>query len=165
MSKEIELSQGKVALVDDEDFDILNRYKWYAYQEKSGHWYVKRTPSINGKRVPEQKMHRVILGLQPGDKIQTDHINHNGLDNRRENLRKCTHAENQYNQRIRQHSSRYKGVSWDERRGKWIAQIRINGGNEYLGCFNDEDNAAKAYNLVAIGYFGGFANLNEIKGV
>jgi hypothetical protein len=106
-------------------------------------------------------MHREIMGAAEGQVV--DHINHDGLDNRRCNLRVCSHAENVRNQRgQRGRSSGYKGVSRDRRLGKWRAQIWHNGKHTYLGLFESEAAAARAYNAKARDLFGAFAYLNEV---
>jgi hypothetical protein len=106
-------------------------------------------------------MHREIAGPGPGQVV--DHINHDGLDNRRCNLRVCSHAENVRNQRGQYgRSSRYKGVSRDRRLGKWRAQIWHNGKHTYLGLHDSETAAAEAYNAKARELFGEFAYLNEV---
>ena len=158
--REILLTQGKVALVDDADYEWLNQFKWQTSKAKHL-FYAIRT--IGTK--PNQKiisMHSVILGTPKG--MQTDHINHDGLDNRRSNLRLCTSAENQYNQRIqsRNKSSKFKGVYWNIPAGKWLSRICVNGVRFYLGCFNSEVEAAEAYDNAAKKHFGDFSELNFV---
>ena len=155
--RQIELSQGKVSLVDDVDFEWLNQWKWYAW--KSGNtFYALRTT----KKGTTFRIHRELLGLRFGDGRQVDHVNGNGLDNRRENLRTCTSAQNQYNQKIRQGSSRFKGVRWSKRDKRWYARIRFNGKQIHLGTFVVEVDAAKTYNKAAIKMHGKFAKLNIV---
>jgi len=162
--KEIQLSQGRVckntgkyvALVDDEDFDSLNSFLWYT-QKHGNTFYAGRKITINGK-LTAQYMHGVILN---GKGI--DHIDHNGLNNQKANLRLCTQRENQMNRsKSINKSSVYKGVYFYKRTGKWKAQIAINGKNIHLGYFASEVEAAKAYNDKAIAFFCEFANLNII---
>jgi len=162
MTKEIPLTQGKVTIVDDEDFEYLNQWKWHAAKRYQT-WYAKRC-STKGEGLPLKKeitMHRVIMNTRPG--LHTDHINRDGLDNRRENLRECTHSQNHMN-RIshRGSSSQYKGVSWHSRDKIWQASIRINKACTYLGSFHSEIEAAKVYNAAAEKLFGEFSNLNEV---
>ena len=149
---EIPLTKNKVTIIDDEDYDLVKDYKWHAAK---GHkqWYAYRSGRINGERA----MHRLILGdICKGKEV--DHINHNGLDNRRSNLRPCTHAENHYNQRkTRKTASGYKGVYWHKKAGKWAAQIMIDGRQRHLGLFVNEGNAVKARNQAAKKYHGAFA--------
>ena len=105
-------------------------------------------------------MHRDIL--KPPDHLCVDHINHNGIDNRRANLRLATHRQNSYN-RIhftKNPSSKYKGVSFRKRTKKWDAKIRYDGKNKHIGSFKDEIEAAKAYDEAAKKYQGEFAALN-----
>ncbi len=122
--KQILLTQGKIALVADADYDWLNQWKWYVLKDRSGSFYAVRSSSQKkGKRYPIY-MHRLILGLERGDKREGDHRNHNTLDNRRSNLRICTQQQNLTNQKPRSNgTSKYKGVTWDKHRKKWYAQI------------------------------------------
>jgi len=155
--RKIKLTQGKVALVDNNMFDCLNKHKWHAYCHHR-HWYAIRSiRKANGKQTT-QSMHRIIINIPKG--LQIDHQNHNGLDNRKSNLRICTNAQNQYNQKLRQGSSKYKGVYLDKQREKWKAQIQLNNKQIHIGRFLDEIDAAKAYDKKAIELFGKFACLN-----
>ena len=158
--KTIPLTQGKVALVDDVDYDELNRFKWSAHY-RHNNWYAARNgSSINGKR-KFIYMHREILGLKPGDGIKTDHKNHNGLANWRDNLRICTNAENLRNKKPKKGcTSQYKGVCWHKDCHKWVTHIKINNHYAHLGLFTSEIEAAKAYDAAAIRNFGEFALLN-----
>lgn len=162
----IPLTQGQIAIVDDEDYEELSQFKWYA--QKRGQTYLAaRTYYENGKKKFEY-MHRRIVRAPDG--LVVDHINGNGLDNRRSNLRICTRAEN--NRNIHRHLSRkrakvvsrFKGVYWDERSKKWTAQIRVNRRQIWLGMFEDEIQAALAYDAAAFCYFGEFARPNFGKG-
>jgi hypothetical protein len=105
-------------------------------------------------------IHRIILGLSKGDDLQVDHINRNGLDNRRENLRVCTHQQNQMNRPSRGGSSSYKGVDWRTSHNKWRASIKLNQKKKFLGHFQTELEAAQAYDAAAIILHGEFALLN-----
>lgn len=159
--KKISLTQGQVALVDNEDYDWLNQYKWYA-DKRRGNFYAIRSSWKNGKHYPVY-MHREILKLKRGDKRQGDHINHNILDNKRENLRICTNRQNGMNQKVHSNStSQFKGVCWHKVAKKWIANITIEGKTKHIGLFGLEENAALAYNKAAKKYFGNFAYLNVL---
>ncbi len=156
---EIELTQGKVAIIDDKDFPIVANYKWYAFQSKHD-WYAQVHIKGNNKRTSLQ-MHRLIIGVLPS--IQIDHIDHNGLNNRRSNLRFATNQQNNFNRKSHVNSSsKYKGVSWKKRERKWVAQISIKGKNKHLGYYANEKEAAMAYNKVALKLFGNFAYLNDV---
>jgi len=151
--REIKLTQGKVALVDDADFEELSKHKWWAYYRRSeNRWYcARKAPS--GVERPRQKtvyMHAVIAGTQPG--FDTDHIDGDGLNNTRRNLRVCTRAENQHNQTRKNQgrTSRYRGVSWNNKNRKWEAVIRSNWKQAYLGGFDSEHDAAGAYDVAGI---------------
>jgi len=159
MSKEIQLTHGKVVIVDDADFEWLNQWRWYAV--KGGHtWYAKRS-ICNGKTSKPISMHRQILGLTFNDGQETDHKNHNGLDNQRHNLRPCTPSQNQHNQRPKKDgTSKYKGVSWHTRDARWTVAIEVNDKTIYLGRFRSEKTAALAYDKAVKKYFGEFACTN-----
>jgi len=159
--KTIALTQNKIALIDDEDHEALNRHRWHAYRDGNV-WYARRNSSrIKGKRFVIL-MHREILGLQKGDRRHTDHTDGNGLNNRRSNLRICSCQQNQYNQRRREMgTSKHKGVCWYGGLKKWRADIRINRKRVSLGYFDSEKDAAKAYNSAALKHFGEYAVLNE----
>ena len=159
--KEIQLTQGKVALVDDQDYEVLAQHKWYAYKDWRT-WYARwHMPTVAGKRTVVL-MHRVIMGAAPGQ--QVDHWDGDGLHNWRKNLRYCTTAENQHNQRHKQagSTSHYKGVCWHKNAGKWAARIKVNYKRIWLGLYGLESDAARAYNAAAVKHFGEFASLNEI---
>jgi hypothetical protein len=159
MVKEILLSQGTIAIVDDEDYERLSAYKW-CYSSTIG--YAVSREYVNGKK-RALLMHRFILDA-PSDKI-TDHINRDKLDNRKENLRLCSRAENNRNIGIRSHNKGiYKGVYWVPTRNKWQVTIRHNKKPMYLGSFENPHEAALMYNFWAKDLFGEFAVLNEIKG-
>ena len=158
--REILLTQGQVALVDDSDFEFLSQWKWCA-RYSNGHWDALRSSRTKDGKCYTIKMSRQILGLELGDKRQGDHQNHNTLDNRRDNLRICTNQENNMNRMSNQNSSsKFKGVSWYERCKKWQVHIQIDGGRKHIGYFNKEKNAALAYDAAAIREFGEFAHLN-----
>ena len=155
--KEIKLSQNKVALVDDEDFEYLNQFKWYALKKSNTYYAVRNIRLANGKQT-SIRMHRVILNVPKG--METDHKNQNGLDNQRENLRICTRQENAMNgSSHKDSSSKFKGVSWYDR--KWHSQIEYKGVSKHLGGFLLENEAALSYNKKAIELFGEFAKLNN----
>lgn len=156
--KEISLTQGKVALVDDGDFDWLNHYTWHAL--KTGYTFYASTSIFwNGKH-KNVYMHRLLLDIPSG--FDTDHRDSDGLNNTRANLRVASRSLNNANSRKRKGTtSKYKGVSWKSDKGKWRAQIRLNRWF-YLGCFVNEIEAALAYNKAALEHFGEFAKLNPI---
>jgi len=169
--KEIKLSQegtnkGRyVAKVDDEDYQFLMEWNWYALiTDRANTIYAARVEYINGKQ-KQHLMHRVIMEPPMGYKI--DHKDHNGLNNQKSNLRICTTAENNRNRKLRiDNKTGYKGVSINtRRRGDKIysrirADIRINNKTTFLGHFDTIIAAAKAYDHAAKKHFGEFANLN-----
>jgi len=151
MSKLILLTQGKHAIVDDENYYWLNRWKWYAHKERNNFYAFRGRDDI--------KMHRLIMGAKKGQQI--DHRNRGGLDNRRYNLRFCTNAQNLQNARKRKNcSSQYKGVCWDKSKKKWIAYIGLNQKLLFLGRYDSEIEAANIYNKKAKKLFGEFERLN-----
>lgn len=168
MSKEIRLTRGKVAVVDDEDYEFLSRYKWFAVKSKKGNtYYAIRRFQQNGKD-KSMLMHRQIMdadnkGIIKGRRLFIDHKNRNGLDNRKSNLRFCTMSQNIANSRpTRNSSSKFKGVCWHICCGKWYARIMQKRRCIDLGLFENEVDAAKAYNQKAKELFGEFARLNVI---
>ena len=159
--KEIELTKGQVAYVDDEDFEWLNQWKWFT--RVRGHLlYVSRyikQPSGKRERI---HMHREIM--HPSVGVIIDHIDGNGLNNQKSNLRLCNKAQNKMNSIAhRGSSSKYKGVALREN-GKWRSIIRINKKLLHLGTFVSEVEAAEAYNRMATELFGDFARLNQLTG-
>jgi len=163
--KEIKLTQGKVALVDDLDFDLVAPFTWCAAQEKEGYFTaVTRIPIKNGKqRQKTIKMHRLLMDAYLYDGLIIDHINGNPLDNQRCNLRICTKAQNVMNSKIpKRNASGFKGVSFCSRMKKWKTGIMVNSKSIHLGYFNDKMQAAQAYNEAAKKYFGEFAKLNQL---
>jgi len=151
----IPLTQGKFAIVDAEDYDRLAKYKWHCRRSKNK-FYAYRTERKTRKTIG---MHREILGAPPG--LLVDHIDGNGLNNRKSNLRLCTYSQNTYNRRPNRNSiSKYKGVTYHKRNKKWEAKIILNGKFIYLGGFDDEIEAALAYDRKAAELFGEFAYLN-----
>ncbi|NLH45016.1 MAG: Fis family transcriptional regulator [Acholeplasmataceae bacterium] len=153
--KEIILTQNKTALVDDDDFDLLIQFRWWAVNEHN-HFYA--STEINGKQI---KMHRFLLNPSIGQKV--DHVDGNGLNNQRNNIRICNTSQNAMNsKKCADGRSKYKGV-WIVNKGKKKrirAALRLNGVLISLGSFKDELTAAKAYDKAALKYFGEFANLN-----
>lgn len=160
--KEIPLTKGYVALVDDDDYAYLSKFKWYwstGYAVRDV-WYPER------KYKAKILMHREILRFPKQYLI--DHINMNGTDNRKENLRLASKAENQRHQKVRSHNKTgYKGVSVDYRRKegskRYRSRINVDGVKYELGLFRTPEEAAVAYNEAAKKYHGEFAHLNVIK--
>ena len=159
--KQIGLTQGKYALVDDADFEWLNQWKWFAVRQRNGNWYAVRNSTWKNVKGRTIYMHRKILRLTVEDYHETDHKDHNGLNNQRENLRIATRMQNQYNQKPQiGKSSQYKGVRWHKRDRKWRAEIKLNKKTRWIGAYNSEIEAARSYDRVAKELFGEFAYTN-----
>lgn len=159
MAKLIELTQGKSAIVDDEDYAGVSRYRWSAAYNSGTH-YAMRQFWRNG--IPSTGyMHRFILDAKKGEIV--DHINGNGLDNQRRNLRLATASQNTQNQKRRStNTSGFKGVV--KSGNKWIAQIIASGKQIQVGYYSSPEEAARAYDKKAIEIFGEFARLNFPEG-
>ena len=147
----ITLTQGKVAIVDNDVFDLIGHHKWCLHAGK----YAKRR--VNNQVIV---LHRWITGALPGEVV--DHINHDTFDNRRQNLRVCLNCENLRNRKAKRTKDGYKGVH-RHTGGKWTAAICYHRKQVHLGLFASEYDAALAYNLAAVQYHGKFAYLNELE--
>jgi hypothetical protein len=159
--KEIALNNGKVAIVDDADYEWLKQRTWHARKGRDSKTFYAGTNT--SRKEPPRKlllMHRVIVGAEPGQ--QVDHIDGNGLNNCRNNLRFCTNTENQYNKPMPvNNTSGYKGVSMHKHSKKWRATIGHSGKHKHIGYFDSPEEAARAYDDAALRQFGEFARLNE----
>lgn len=160
--KEIPLTQGYVAVIDDEDFERLSGYIWRATvrHRKYGNAcvYAQRHVRRGDGVWTVQYMHSLISEAPAG--MVTDHVDGDGLNNRRANLRVCTRSENQHNSRPRGGTSRYKGVCWDSHAKKWKAYIAVCGKLHNIGLFARETDAAQAYDAAAMKLHGEFARIN-----
>ena len=149
----IPLTQGKFAIVDAADYPALSCYKWTVLAAPNTFYAVRS----QGKT--QIRMHRQILNAPPH--LVVDHINHNGLNNARTNIRLCTRAQNNRNKQPHKNSSsKYKGVAWKKKQKKWVARIRKGKKSYHLGYFKKETDAARAYDKKAKELFNEFAYLN-----
>ncbi len=155
--KTIPLTQGKCAIVDDEDYEQLNQWKWIACKSRNT-FYAAKSAKINGYWSTKKMHHFILPSIPKGSMV--DHKNRNGLDNRKNNLRICSIAQNTRNRKTPPHSSKYKGVCWEGRRKAWRAYITIKGKFIHIGYFNKEERAAIAYDKAAKTLFGEFAYTN-----
>ena len=154
----IALTQGFVALVDDDDYCRVSAFKWSATKTKSNVYAVRKVRTASG-RSTSLLLHRFITGVT-NPRIQVDHEDHDGLNCQRSNLRPCVRGENGGNQRKTRGASKLKGVSWDSSRGLWRAFITVHSTSKYLGRFHDERDAALVYDAAARAAFGEFALCN-----
>lgn len=156
--KKIQLTQNQIALVDDEDFERINQYKWYAVKCKQTYYAQRqvRIPLTNKRKT--YHLHKVILNTDQ----QVDHIDSNGLNNQKYNLRLCNNKQNSYNKRSTKGSSKYKGVH-KTKSNTFETQIKINYKSYNIGRNNDEIICAKYYDCVARFYHGEFAKCNFIE--
>lgn len=154
----IQTKDGSVAVTDGAFYDIVSKYTW----DKDGNGYISASFKDNGKVHPHKLQNYIISNIPNGYIV--DHINGNKLDNRMCNLRFATIKENNANRASKQNSSsRYKGVSFDRSRGKWISSIQIYGKTKHIGRFDDEYEAAIAYDTESLKVYGVFARLNFPK--
>ena len=166
--KEIQLTQGQVALVDDEDFERVSQFKWSATFDRkyaNGGRFIAKRNVLKLGIWSTATLHRFIMHAQKGQII--DHIDGNPLNNQRSNLRFSTRSQNGANNAklLQKHNtSGFRGVSWHKLAKKWTVTLRVAGKTRYIGLYGDIVNAAKAYNQAAIKYHGEFATLNPIEG-
>lgn len=160
MATEIKTTNGHTVIVDDADFDYLNQFSWSAVCPNPHTFYAQRNKQIAKGKFVTSLMHRELLNAPKG--FQVDHIDSNGLNNQRKNLRVCTHSQNQRNQVKRRGKSKFKGVYLNSKLGRWYAQIKLNGKSTHLGMFELEIDAARAYDKAAKNNFGEFASVNGV---
>ncbi|KPK77617.1 MAG: hypothetical protein AMJ79_02700 [Phycisphaerae bacterium SM23_30] len=161
------LTQGHVAIVDDQDLQYLKQWKWCANRQQNSLYAVRSMYLRPGKKV-NRRLHHEVLRLPwplPANHV-VDHKNHNTLDCRKQNLRLCSRRQNSYNRRPfrRYMSSRYKGISWYKMQKRWRAQIQFNGRRRHLGFFKFEFEAVLTYNIAALILHDRFAFLNRWNG-
>ena len=158
--RRIPLTKGKFAIVDPDDYYWLSRYKWFATKNGSTFYAKRHTHKREHAKTTSVFMHRKIMDAP--DNLLVDHINYNGLDNRKANLRLATRRQNSLHviRTMNPGSSKYKGVSWHIHKNRWGAKITTDGKTIHLGYFKDEIEAAKAYDNAAKKYHREFAALN-----
>ncbi len=146
----VPLHNGHVALIDAGDWPLIAWRQWFSVKRRNCHYAVCNSPNNI------IYMHRLLCP----ETLQIDHINHDGLDNRRCNLRSASGSLNTHNQRKIRGKSSYLGVAWSKCARKWMAQINGFNRHYYLGLFSREEEAARARDIKAIELFGADANLN-----
>jgi len=163
--KEIKLLHGEIALVDNEDYDVVMKYRWRTTKNKRGTTYATTTIWVKEKKSQTQlSMHKKIMGTPPRKGLMVDHKNRKTLDNRRCNLRWVTPTQNSFNseKRTTNRHSKYKGVTFYPKRNKWKSSIMAYGKATFVGHFDSEIEAALAWNEKAKELHGEFAVLNII---
>ena len=163
--KQIPLPSGRLALVDDDDYKELSRWKWRTIYSSTRKPYAGRIGALVGE--PSYvMMHRLIMNAPKG--MEVDHLNYDGLDNRKSNLEVVTKSMNRQRSRCRPHSSRFKGVSRSPKSNKkhpWTAKTKLNRKYVHIGCFFTEEDAARAYDKTVLRLFGPGARTNFVGGV
>lgn len=150
-------------MVDDEDYDFLNQWKWQAGITLDRNIYAQRTQRINGIR-KQVAMHRVLMKVTKSESI--DHIDRNGLNNQKANLRIADISQNGANSsRSKNNTSGFKGVTWHNAAKKWMAQIEVNRHHSYLGLYDDPKEAASVYDRKALEAWGEFSATNKSMGL
>lgn len=158
---ELALTRGKVAIVDECDVDQISCCSWFAhFRDKNPPWYATGVPNSDKKQI---RLHRFILGLQPDDKRQIDHIDGDVSNNRRSNLRVCSNVENNRNRRSVVGNVPFKGVSL--KGNKYRASLSVSGRRVYLGTYVDPIDAARRYDIACVNLFGEFACTNASLGL
>lgn len=154
-------SSGETFIIDREDYDKIKDLKWTSYSSyRKSKKYLRSHTFKNGVN-KTHLLHRIVTDAPKG--MEVDHINGDTFDNRKANLRVCTHAENVRNSKPNnRNTSGYKGVRFYKRNKKWGAAIRSNEKRLFLGLHSTKEDAARAYNLAAIKYFGDYAWLNKV---
>lgn len=154
--KAIVLTRGRIATVEDTDFDVVNQFKWHAVRDGKTYYAVRNSPAVNGRRILLYQ-HSFILGVKG-----VDHKDGDGLNNLRSNIRPATQQQN-----IRSHrrkstnaTSKYRGVCWDAGRQKWLTQAYKDAKHIYRGWFDNEEDAARAWDAAVSQHYGEFATLN-----
>lgn len=156
---EILLHSGEITVIDADDWPLVKPYRWYAlHTDRTTYAHTNRT--VDGRSIPSNLLHRMLLNAKSGEFV--DHKDHNGLNNRRTNLRACTQTQNNGNARLsRANTSGYRGVYWHKGCRKWCARIKVDYKYRTLGSFSDPWTAAQIYNTAATKIWGEFAYQNE----
>jgi hypothetical protein len=153
--KLIPLSQGKFAQIDDEDFSLVSQWNWHADKHRRT-WYAATNLRLSSRKV-KMYMHRLIMRTPEGMKV--DHIDYDGTNNQKSNMRNCTNGQNLQGAHCKDNT---KGTCWDKRNNKFMSSIWYDGKGHFLGYYDTVEDAALAYNNAALKHFGEFARLNDI---
>lgn len=158
----VPVGSGLFAIIDHADRELVCGHRWHVCRFGKRLYAYRRTETR--ARSPRQFMHRLILGLPAGCVPEVDHVNGNGLDNRRGNLRAAQHIDNARNRGPNANNrTGFKGVHWHQGARKWRAKIHVRGVSQHLGLFHDPVDAALAYDLAALDHFGEFAWTNFLQ--
>lgn len=158
--KTVSVSNGRVALVDDEDYKWISRFKWHAVLMGRGFYVMRNRRISDGPGPGTILLHRAILEAPAS--FEVDHRNGDGLDNQRKNLRLATSQQNQraFQRKAAGKTSRFRGVCWHKAAEKWSAQLKISRRKIHLGLFSDEEAAARAYDSAVRVAYGEFSHPN-----
>lgn len=159
--KIIQLTKGYSVMVDDEDYEQLSKFKWHIHKPKIGLYAIRTVPKTDFKGKTSILMHRQIMGVVDNKSVLVDHKDRNGLNCQKDNLRLCDHSKNRKNQ-TPYGASKYLGVTFHptKRNRQWEGAIVHDKKRKYLGYFENQEDAARAYDEAAKKYHGEFANLN-----
>lgn len=157
--KRIQLTNGGETTVDASDYEWLSQWKWRRQSGSTTHVAYACRPDRSSGKLVNVAMHRVILDAPGG--MLVDHVNGNGLDNRRCNLRLATRTQNAINSRMSPtNTSGYRGVYWCKKNKRWQASISVDGKRKHVGCFKAPEDAARAYDKAIVAHYGEFARTN-----
>ena len=157
--KKIPLTQGKFALVDNSDYEELSKYKWHAHKNRNSNVFYAERNIKKGKGQTPLQMHRSLMGLPKGKEV--DHIDMDGLNNQRKNLRICTRSENMFNRpKYKSNTSGFKGVHFNKEHQKWRVFIAVNKKQIHVGYFINKEEAYKAHCFACVKYHGDFSRVN-----